>query len=61
MGTTLYISFDREIPVARGRWSNGMWQDDDRTDDLIDELKNAEEVLTAPARHGARFRFHIGF
>jgi hypothetical protein len=47
--------------LQRGQRINGVWQDVDRTDDLIDELKNAEEVLTAAARQGARFRFHIGF
>ena len=44
-----------------GRRKAGKSEDVDRTDDLLAELKHTEQVLTAAAQHGARYRFHIGF
>jgi hypothetical protein len=45
----------------RGRRVQGKWEPVDRTDDLLDELRDCEAVLAGAAAAGARFRFHIGF
>lgn len=45
----------------RGRRLQGKSEPVDRTDDLLDELRDCEAVLAAAGAAGARFRFHIGF
>ena len=47
--------------VERARFVGGKWESADRTDDLLAELRDCENVLSAAAQSGAKFRFHVGF
>jgi hypothetical protein len=45
----------------RGRKLAGKWETVDRTDDLLRELRDLEEVLSGAEDAGARFRLYVGF
>jgi hypothetical protein len=45
---------------AVARFMSGRRNPQDRTEDLLNELRDLEAVLRAAARAGARFRLHIG-